>query len=123
MERHDPLLGEVFDRRFRIDARIAAGGFGTIYRATHVKSGQQLALKVLHAKLTSDPGVVARFRREGAALTRLRDPHTITAYELGESSDGTLYIVMELLHGESLYDRFQAIGAMPWQRVFAIARA
>jgi len=123
VERRDAMIGQIFDRRFQIEARIAAGGFGAIYRATHVKSGHKLALKVLHRNLTADPGVVARFRREGAALTRLRDPHTITAYELGESSDGTLYIVMELLHGESLYERFRATGPLPWQRVFAIARA
>jgi eukaryotic-like serine/threonine-protein kinase len=121
--RRDPLLGEVFDRRFRIDARLAAGGFGAIYRATHISSGHRFALKVLHANLTSDARVVARFRREGAALTLLRDRHTITAYELGETSDGTLYIVMELLHGESLYDRFRAHGALPWRQVIAIARA
>jgi eukaryotic-like serine/threonine-protein kinase len=123
VERRDSLIGEVFDHRFRIEARIAAGGFGAIYRATHVKSGQELALKILHANLTHDAGVVARFRREGAALTRLRDPHTITAYELGEAPDGTLYIVMELLHGESLYERFRARGALPWPRMIAIARA
>jgi eukaryotic-like serine/threonine-protein kinase len=123
VDRRDAMIGQTFDRRFQIDARIAAGGFGAIYRATHIKSGHQLALKVLHRNLTGDPGVVARFRREGAALTRLRDPHTITAYELGESADGTLYIVMELLRGESLYDRFRATGPLPWQRVFAIARA
>src|SRR5690349_21886824 len=117
------MIGQIFDRRFKIEARIAAGGFGAIYRATHVKSGHQLALKVLHARLTSDPGVVARFRREGAALTRLRDPHTITAYELGEAPDGRLYIVMELLQGESLYERFRARGPLPWPRMLTIARA
>jgi serine/threonine protein kinase len=120
---HDALVGGVFDRRFRIEAKIAAGGFGAIYRATHIKSGHQFALKVLHPNLTGDPGVVARFRREGAALTRLRDPHTITAYELGEADDGMLYIVMELLRGESLYERFRVRGRLPWQRVVAIARA
>ncbi|HEX3759356.1 MAG TPA: serine/threonine-protein kinase [Kofleriaceae bacterium] len=123
VERRDALIGEVFDRRFRIEARIAAGGFGAIYRATHVKSGQPLALKVLHANLTHDAGVAARFRREGAALTRLRDPHTITAYELGEAPDGLLYIVMELLRGESLYERFRARGPLPWSKMIAIARA
>jgi serine/threonine-protein kinase len=123
VEHRDGLIGEVFDRRFRIEARIAAGGFGAIYRATHVKSGHQLALKVLHANLTHDAGVVARFRREGAALTRLRDPHTITAYELGEAPDGLLYIVMELLHGESLYERFRTQGPLPWTKMLAIARA
>jgi eukaryotic-like serine/threonine-protein kinase len=123
VERRDPLVGHVFDRRFRVEARIAAGGFGAIYRATHVKSGHEFALKILHANLTSDPRVVARFRREGAALIRLRDPHTITAYELGEAENGTLYIVMELLHGESLYARYRARGPMPWPRVIAMARA
>jgi serine/threonine-protein kinase len=123
VERRDPLVGQVFDRRFQVEARIAAGGFGAIYRATHLKSGHTFALKILHANLTTDARLVARFRREGATLTRLRDPHTIIAYELGEADDGTLYIVMELLHGESLYERFRAKGAMPWQRVLAIARA
>jgi eukaryotic-like serine/threonine-protein kinase len=123
VERRDPLLGQVFDRRFRIEAKIAAGGFGAIYRVTHVRSGHEFALKVLHPNLTSDPRVVARFQREGVALTRLRDPHTITAYELGEAPDGTLYIVMELLRGESLYERFRAQGALPWRPVLALARA
>jgi eukaryotic-like serine/threonine-protein kinase len=123
VQRLDPLLGEVFDRRFRIEVKLAAGGFGAIYRATHLKSSHQFALKILHPNLTTDPGVVARFRREGAALTLLRDPHTITAYELGETDGGTLYIVMELLHGESLYERYRATGPLPWQRVVAIARA
>jgi serine/threonine-protein kinase len=123
VERRDPLLGGVFDRRFRIEAKIAAGGFGAIYRATHLKSGHEFALKVLHPNLTSDPRVVARFQREGAALIRLRDPHTITAYELGEAPDGTLYIVMELLRGESLYERYRVNGALPWRRVITIARA
>jgi eukaryotic-like serine/threonine-protein kinase len=122
-ERRDPLLGAMFDRRFRVEAKIAAGGFGSIYRATHLKSGHAYALKVLHANLISDPRVVARFRREGAALIRLRDLHTITAYELGEAPDGTLYIVMELLRGESLYERFRTRGALSWQQAFAIARA
>src|SRR5262245_20041458 len=106
-EHPDPLLGTVFDRRFHVDAKLAEGGFGAIYRATHLKSGQEFALKVLHAALSGDPRVVARFRREGVALTRLRDQHTITAYELAEASDGSLYIVMELLRGDSLYERFR----------------
>src|SRR3954462_2490562 len=94
-ERRDPLIGHTFDDRFRIDARLAAGGFGAIYRATDLRSGQEIALKGVHATVTADPLIVARFRREGATLAPLRDPHTVTAYELGEATDGTLYIVME----------------------------
>ena len=120
---HDPLVGSIFDRRFRIDFRIAIGGFGAIYHATHVHSGHQIALKVLHPRLTADPGVLARFRREGDTLTRLRSPHTIIAYETGETDDGTLYIVLELLHGESLFERYRARGRFPWERMVTIARA
>jgi len=123
VERVDPLLGSVLDRRYKIDFRLAAGGFGAIYRATHIKSGHEVALKVLHPQLTADVGVVARFRREGATMTTLRSPHTITAYELGEADDGTLYIVMELLRGESMFERFRAHGRFDWRRMVKIARA
>ncbi len=123
VELHDPLVGSTLDRRFRIAFRIAAGGFGAIYSATHIRSGHEVALKILHPALAPDPRVVGRFRREGATLTSLRSPHTITAYEACEATDGTLYIVMELLHGTSLHDRLGTTGAMPWQRAVAIARA
>ncbi|HEX7836847.1 MAG TPA: serine/threonine-protein kinase [Kofleriaceae bacterium] len=122
IERRDPLVGTVLDQRFRVEAQLAAGGFGAIYRATDVLSDAEVALKVLLPKVARDPMVVARFRREGKTLASLRDPHTITAYELGEAPDGTLYIVMELLRGESLYQRFRALGPMPWRRVLHIAR-
>ncbi len=91
VERTDPLIGAVLDRRFHVDFRLAAGGFGAIYKATHLKSGHQVALKVLHRDMATDPRVVLRFRREGEALITLRDPHTITAYEIGEDAGGELY--------------------------------
>jgi serine/threonine protein kinase len=122
VERCDPLLGTILDGRFRIDFQLAAGGFGAIYRATDVHADAQVALKVLLPQLAGDPRVVERFRREGKLLANLRDPHTITAYEIGEAPDGTLYIVMELLRGVSLYERFRAHGRLPWRRMLHIAR-
>jgi serine/threonine protein kinase len=118
----DPLVGTILDRRFRIDFQLATGGFGAIYQATDVHSNVEVALKVLHTKLARDPNVIERFRREAATLSNLRDPHTIRAFEFGESDDGTLYIVMELLHGESLYQQFHARGPIAWRRVVHIAR-
>jgi eukaryotic-like serine/threonine-protein kinase len=122
VERRDPLVGTVLDARFRIELQLAAGGFGAIYRATDLRTAAEVALKVLHPKMARDPAVVERFRREGATLSSLRDPHTITAYELGEAPDGTLYIVMELLHGENLYEQFHNSGPLSWRRVVHIAR-
>jgi serine/threonine-protein kinase len=118
----DPLVGTLLDQRFRIDFQLAAGGFGAIYQAIDLRSQTEVALKVLHTKLARDPNVIERFRREAATLSNLRDPHTIRAFEFGEAADGTLYIVMELLHGESLYQQFHARGPMPWRRVVHIAR-
>ncbi len=119
----DPLVGTLLDGRYQIDAKIAAGGFGTIYRATHTSSGRQVALKVLHEQLSHDASVSARFRREAVAMSSLCDPHTVTTYELGEDSDGTRFIAMELLHGESLADRFTACGSLHWRTVLSILRS
>jgi serine/threonine protein kinase len=120
--RRTTLIGGVLDDRYRIDAKLAEGGFGSIYQATHIDSGLDVALKVLHADLAADPSLAARFRREGATLSRLHDPHTVATYEIGEAPDGTLYIAMELLRGESLYDRMTR-GPLRWRDALAILRA
>jgi serine/threonine-protein kinase len=119
---HDPLLGTWLDGRFLIERRIAMGGFGAVYQARGV-DGLPVALKVLHPWLTSDADVVARFRREGATLTQLHDPHTVTTLAVGETADGMRYIAMELLTGESLHDRLRRDGALGWPAAVAIARA
>jgi eukaryotic-like serine/threonine-protein kinase len=118
----DPLLGTVVDRRYRIEFRLAAGGFGAIYRAQHVINRRHVALKILHASLATEPEIVARFRREADALSQLQSPHTVKAFDFGQTGDGVLYIAMELLQGESLYERFRALGPLPWQRMVTIAR-
>jgi len=123
IDRFDPLIGTVLDGKFLIEVRLATGGFGAIYRARHLASNRELAIKVVHGRFASDPSIVARFQREGATLTTLRCPHTITAYELGETPDGTLYMVMELLHGQSLFDRYAARGRFEWRRMVRIGRA
>lgn len=123
VQRVDPLIGGVVAGRFRIREKIAAGGFGAIYRAEHMASAHEVAIKVLHPQLAADPNVIARFRREGATLSKLRAPHTVTTYEFGEAPDGMLYIVMELLRGVSLHERLRERGMLPWREALQIARA
>jgi eukaryotic-like serine/threonine-protein kinase len=119
----DRLTGAILDGRYRLDEKIASGGFGAIYRATDLVMGREVALKVLHRELANDSSVVERFRREASALAKLRDPHTVTMYDVGDTLDGTRYIVMELLRGQSLHELFHASGKrLPWRRVVAIAR-
>src|SRR5512138_2750760 len=90
----DPLVGTVLDRRYRIEFRLAAGGFGAIYRATHVIIQRQVAIKVLHQSLATEPDIVARFRREAEALAALTNPHTVKALDFSQAHEGPLYIVM-----------------------------
>jgi len=96
---------------------LAQGGFGAVYRATHVGTGSKVAIKLLHPQFAEVPEIVARFQREAAALARLRDPHTVALLAHGDN-----WLAMELLSGESLYERFTTCGAMPWRKVVAIAR-
>jgi serine/threonine-protein kinase len=121
VQRYDPLVGAILDGKYRLEFRLASGGFGAIYRAREVATNRELAIKIVHARLASDRGVAARFRREGQTLTTLESPHTIKAYEVGETDDGTLYIAMELLHGTNLFERFRTYGPVPWQVMVSIA--
>ena len=120
--RRDSRTCAILGTTYRIEAKLAEGGFGAIYRVTHLPSGLELALKVLHADFADDPQIAARFRRESKTLANLRNPHTVTTFERGELRDGTLFIAMELLRGESLHDRFLARGPMPWRDVLKILR-
>ena len=102
---------------FQLGEKLAQGGFGAVYRATHTGTGTSVAIKLLHPQFAEIPEVVARFEREAAALAQLQDPHTVTLYGHGDR-----WLAMELVTGESLYERFAACGAMPWRKVVSIAR-
>ncbi len=119
----DPLIGTMINDRYLIQAKLAVGGFGSIYRATQVKNNRKVAIKVMHAELSEDRHLVARFRREAVTLCSLRDAHTVTTYELDHASDGRPFLVMELLEGRNLLELFRATGPLPWRRMLAIARA
>jgi len=114
-------MRDIVDQRYRIEQKLAVGGFGTIYRATDMLIGRQVALKILHRELAGDPNVVARFKRETGALAKLKSSHTLTMYDVG-TFDDTLYFVMELLRGESLYEVFTQTGPLSWRRIAHIAR-
>jgi eukaryotic-like serine/threonine-protein kinase len=121
--RHDSRNGTVIDDAYRIDAMIARGGFGVVYRATTLRTGLAVALKILHADLAADESVRARFARESRALAKLRSPHTVLTLDRGETHDGTLYIVMELLDGETLEQRLARSGKLPWRSALEVLRA
>jgi serine/threonine-protein kinase len=116
----DRLVGRTLNNRYLIDKKIGEGGFGAVFQGTQVATGREVALKVLHPHAISDSTVVARFRREAEACSRLRSPHTVTIHDFDETSDGVLYLVMELLRGRSLQQLQKSEGPLPPSRVLRI---
>src|SRR5256714_6708640 len=100
----DPLLGRVFEGKYRLDERLGGGGMGTVYRATHLLIDRPVALKVLSQRFVGDQTAQQRFRREARAAGRMQHPNAVTVTDFGATDDGYLYIVMELLEGRTLRD-------------------
>ncbi|MBD0372303.1 MAG: protein kinase [Pyrinomonadaceae bacterium] len=98
----DPLVGRTFDEKYRLDARLGEGGMGTVYRATHLLIDRPVAIKVLNERFVTDEAAQERFRREARAAGRLQHSNAVSVTDFGRTSDGLVYIVMELLEGKSL---------------------
>ena len=96
------MIGRVIDRKYRLDARIGFGGMGEVYRASRLLIGDEVAIKILHAAHVSDPQAGERFRREAQAAARLKHPNAVSIYDFGVTSDGFVYLVMELVEGQNL---------------------
>jgi serine/threonine-protein kinase len=100
----DPLIGRVLLGRYRVMRLLGEGGMGKVYQAEQ-KMGtatRNVAIKTLHPELGNDPQLVARFHRECETVIELSHPNTVQFYDFGDMEDGTLFIVMELIEGESL---------------------
>jgi eukaryotic-like serine/threonine-protein kinase len=100
----DPLIGRTLDDKYRLDDRLGTGGMGTVYRATHLLIDRPVAIKVLNARFVEDEAAQARFRREARAAGRLQHANAVAVTDFGSTSDGFVYIVMELLEGRTLRD-------------------
>jgi eukaryotic-like serine/threonine-protein kinase len=98
----DPLVGLVLDEKYRLDERLGEGGMGTVYRATHLLIERPVAVKVLNPRLVADDTAKERFRREARAAGRLQHSNAVAVTDYGETKDGLVYLVMELLEGRPL---------------------
>ncbi len=87
---------------YQLEAPLAEGGFGQVYRAHHADSGRVAAVKILHSDLCNAPGAVARFLREVEVMVRVRHPAVVELLAWGTVDDGRPFLVMELLDGVDL---------------------
>jgi eukaryotic-like serine/threonine-protein kinase len=107
-----PREGSLFAGRYKLEARLASGGMGAVYRATDT-TGQVVAIKVLHPELASDSDIRRRFRRESSILHAIQHPGVVRILDTGTDDKDRSYTVMELLSGETLDQRIARLGRIP----------
>ena len=103
---------------YEIQSELGAGGMGEVYRARDTRLDRQVAIKILAMHLSSSPELKQRLEREARAISSLNHPHICHLYDIG-SQDGTDYLVMELLEGETVGERLRK-GSMPLNEVLKV---
>lgn len=115
----DPWLSSTLAGRYVLDELVGVGGMASVYRARILLNDQPCAVKVLNPQLALDDTTRERFRREARHAQRLSHPNIIEIFDQGDASDGTPFLVMELLQGESLSELIAA-GPAPIERALPI---
>jgi len=120
----DPMLGVVIKNTFRVVRLLGEGGMGRVYEGEQQMgtTTRKVAIKTLHPHLSQDPQIVARFNRECGTVAELEHSNTIQFFDFGQSPDGTLFIAMEFIDGESICDIVERDGPMAPARVENILR-
>lgn len=101
----EDLAGRVLDHKYRLERRLGMGAFGAVYEATHLLGKATRAVKVIHAHLLKDPVASRLFLKEAQAVMRIETPRAVLVHDVDRDPDsGRLFIVMEMLRGETLRD-------------------
>jgi serine/threonine-protein kinase len=118
------LLGTTLSGRYRLEAKIGAGGMSTVYRAMDETLQRPVAIKLMNREVSTDSDQLERFRREARAVAQLSHPHIVGVIDAGEDLDPTHprpYIVFEYVEGETLKDRIRRLGRLPVAEAVAYA--
>ena len=98
----DPFVGRTLDEKYSVEERLGAGGMGAVYRARHLSMDRPVAIKFLHPRLVEDEAARIRFQTEARAAVKLRHANAVSVTDFGQTAEGSVYIVMELLEGRTL---------------------
>lgn len=113
-------IGSTIDKRYFIDALIAQGGMGAVYRATHTALNKKVAIKVLWPYFSSNASAEERFHQEAKAASRLTHPGLVLVHDYGLTESGAPYLVMQFAEGESLADVLEREGRLDATRMTSI---
>ena len=115
-----PLIGATLGGLYPVESLIGVGGMGRVYRAVHTRLGKAYAVKVLPEGRADKPDAVERFLREARSATKIDHEHIVKVVNCDSDEEHRLFIVMELLQGESLHDRIER-GPLPLDQAIEIA--
>jgi eukaryotic-like serine/threonine-protein kinase len=107
---------------YNVVRKLGEGGMGAVYLGQHTLLGRHAAIKVLLPALSTRPDIVNRFFNEARAATSINDPGIVQIFDFGVHTDGSAYIVMEFLEGETLDDRIRNRGRLTARDALTIAR-
>jgi len=114
------LIGKTIGGKYVVRNVLGEGGMGTVFEAEHLTIGRSVAVKVLHPSQARKKDAVRRFHQEARAAGAIGHPNICEVYDLGTLDDGSPYLVMERLVGETLADRISAEGGLPFDDVIDI---
>jgi tRNA A-37 threonylcarbamoyl transferase component Bud32 len=118
----EDLTGVVLNGTWRVERHLSSGGMGAVYRARHERTGKAYAVKLLHADARLSESAIRRFAREARAASALGHPGIVSILDFDVALDGTHFLVMELLEGETLEERLGREGSLPWPRALELTR-
>src|SRR5712691_8581618 len=107
---------------YTLTSKIGEGGMGVVYVAEHKMLRRKAAVKLLLKELTEDENIVKRFINEAKATSQIEHPGIVRIYDFGKMPDGTTYIVMEFLDGETLLARVRKERRLPVAKAVSIVR-
>jgi serine/threonine protein kinase len=115
------MIGREIAGRYRILAKLGEGGMGAVYRGEQMSLKRAVAVKVLRPELSTNQNILKRFNAEAEVVAKLGHPNTVNIYDFGQDSDGSLFIAMEFIEGESLRKVLHEQGPLAPARALAIA--
>jgi serine/threonine protein kinase len=116
----DPRVGRDIDGRYLIRGMLGSGGMATVYSGVQLMIEREVAIKVIDPTVTDAPTMASRLVEAGRIACQLSGPSVVTVFDFGQTDDGLVYLVMELVHGRTLAAEL-TLRTVPARRVVAIA--
>lgn len=115
-----PHTGMIIEKKYELREKLGEGGMGSVFRAQRLLIEDFVAIKFVRPEVLENPDVRQRFYQEAQVAARIKHPNVVTIHDLGETSDGLVYLVMEFLEGMSLGQLIKKNGPMPLNQTLSI---